>query len=117
LFFHEYINNLNILFYRQTLQLGQLIRNASNLPIFSIGAFACIDEKFSGVIHIFVLANEEPRGAWKILAGIGFGGNSAPVSRLRRDRISGGNASPEFLRYLLDEVRMYFELNPDDQNY
>ena len=56
----------------------------------------------------------EPRGAWKILAGIGFGGNSAPVSRLRRDRISGGNSDFEFWRYLLDEVRMYFEENPDD---
>src|SRR3989344_915472 len=50
-----------------------------------------------------------------ILAGIGVGGNSAPVSRLRRDRISGGNSDFEFWRYLLDEVRMYFELNPDDQ--
>ena len=40
----------------------------------------------------------EPRGAWKILAGIGFGGNSAPVSRLRRDRISGGNSDFEFWR-------------------
>ncbi|MEI8174973.1 MAG: hypothetical protein WCG28_03415, partial [bacterium] len=93
-----------------------MIRNASNLPIFSIGAFASIYEKFSGVVnHNFVLANDEPRGAWKILAGIGFGGNSAPVSRLQRDRISGGNSDFEFWRYLLDEVRMYFADNPDDQ--
>jgi hypothetical protein len=64
--------------------------------------------------HNFVLANEEPRGAWKILAGIGFGGNSAPVSRLRRDRISRADLDFDLLRYLLDKVRMFFEENPND---
>ncbi|HCY17944.1 TPA: hypothetical protein DHT42_01970 [Candidatus Nomurabacteria bacterium] len=63
------------------------------------------------------MANDEPRGAWKILAGFGFGGNSAQSSALRADAFFGGNASPEFLRYLLDEVRMFFEQNPDDQNH
>jgi len=57
----------------------------------------------------------EPRGVWKILVGIGFGGNSAPVSRLRRDRISGGNSDFQKLRYLLDKVRNYFEQNPDEE--
>ena len=55
----------------------------------------------------------EPRGAWKTLLDSEFGGGNALVSRLRRDRISGENSDFEFLRYLLDEVRMYFELNPD----
>ncbi len=40
----------------------------------------------------------EPRGAWKILAGFGFGGNSAPVSRLRRDRISRADLDFDLLR-------------------
>ena len=40
----------------------------------------------------------EPRGAWKILAGFGFGGNSAPVSRLRRDRISRADSDFVLLR-------------------
>jgi len=40
----------------------------------------------------------EPRGAWKILAGFGFGGNSARVSALCADAFFGGNASPEFWR-------------------
>jgi len=92
-----------------------LIRNTSNLPIFSVGAFASLDEKFFGVIiHRIALANDEPRGAWKILAGIGFGGNSAPVSRLRRDRISRADLDFDLLRYLLDKVRMFLEENPND---
>ena len=67
------------------------------------------------VYHIlFCIGNEEPRGAWKILAGFGFGGNSAQSSALRADAFFGGNASPEFLRCMLDKVRNYFELNPND---
>ena len=46
----------------------------------------------------------EPRGAWKILAGFGFGGNSAQSSALRADAFFGGNASPEFLRRVWYEV-------------
>ena len=60
------------------------------------------------------MANDEPRGAWKTLALSGFGGDSAHSSALRADQSFGGNLNSEFLRYLLDEVRMYFELNPDD---
>ena len=67
------------------------------------------------VYHIFIcIGNEEPRGAWKILAGFDFGGNSAQSSALRADAFFGGNASPEFLRCMLDKVRNYFELNPND---
>jgi len=62
----------------------------------------------------FCIGNDEPRGGWKILAGFGFGGNSARVSALRADAFFGGNASPEFLRYLLDKVRMFFEENPNE---
>ncbi|MCX6702213.1 MAG: hypothetical protein NTX96_03415, partial [Candidatus Zambryskibacteria bacterium] len=49
----------------------------------------------------------EPRGAWKILAGIGFGGNSAPVSRLRRDCISGGNSDFQKLRRRMDSNQIF----------
>ena len=65
-------------------------------------------------IYEFALANDEPRGAWKTLVLAGFGGGSAHWSALRADQSFGGNSDFEFLRYLLDEVRMYFELNPDD---
>jgi hypothetical protein len=57
----------------------------------------------------------EPRGAWKTLLDSGFGGGSAHSSALRADLVFGVNSDFEFWRYLLDEVRMYFELNPDDQ--
>jgi hypothetical protein len=56
----------------------------------------------------------EPRGAWKILAGFGFGGNSAQSSALRADAFFGGDALTQNLRCMLDKVRNYFELNPND---
>jgi len=40
----------------------------------------------------------EPRGAWKILAGFGFGGNSAQSSALRADAFFRGNALTQNLR-------------------
>ena len=66
-------------------------------------------------IFKFVLANEEPRGAWKTLLDSGFGGGSAHSSALRADPVFGANSDFEFWRCVLNEVRMYFELNPDDQ--
>jgi len=65
------------------------------------------------IIHKIVLANEEPRGAWKNLLDSGIFGGNAFVSRLRRDRISRADLDFDLLRYLLDEVRMYFEQNPE----
>ncbi|MBP6856776.1 MAG: recombinase family protein [Candidatus Pacebacteria bacterium] len=59
----------------------------------------------------------EPRGAWKNLLNSGIFGGNAFVSALRADHIFGGNLNSEFWRYLLDKVRMFFEENPDDQNY
>jgi len=67
------------------------------------------------VIHIFVLANEEPRGAWKILAGIGFGGDSAHTSALRADPFFRGDSDFVLMRCILDKVRMYFADNPNDE--
>ena len=70
--------------------------------------------QFNITIFYFALANEESRGAWKTLLDSGFGGGSAHSSALRADQSFGGNLNSEFLRYTLNEVRMYFELNPDD---
>jgi len=84
------------------------------LPIFRIGTFASIDKKLSGVInHNFVLANEEPRGAWRILAESGFCGGNSEQTALRADHIFGSETLFEKLRYSLYKVRMYFESNPD----
>ncbi len=67
------------------------------------------------VYHIFIcIGNEEPRGAWKILAGFGFGGNSAQSSALRADAFFRGGIDFKLVRCLLDKVRNYFELNPND---
>ena len=57
----------------------------------------------------------EPRGAWKTLLDSGFGGGNALVSALRADLILRSETLFEKLRCVLNEVRMYFELNPDDQ--
>ena len=57
----------------------------------------------------------EPRGAWRILLDSEFGGWNAEQTALRADNIFGGNLNSEFWRCVLNEVRMYFELNPDDQ--
>src|SRR3989338_7232069 len=85
-------------------------------PILCVGTFASIDKKLSGVInHNFVLANEEPRGAWRILAESGFCGGNAEQTALRADHIFGGNLNSEFWRCLLDKVRTFFETNPDEE--
>ncbi len=47
----------------------------------------------------------EPRGAWKILAEFGFGGNSAQSSALRADAFFGGNALTQNLRSRADSNR------------
>jgi len=66
------------------------------------------------VIHKIVLANEEPRGAWRILAESGFCGGNAEQTALRADHIFGGNLNSTFWRYLLDKVRMYFAENSEE---
>ncbi len=65
-------------------------------------------------ILYFVLANEEPRGAWKTLLDSGFGGGNALVSRLRRDPALSVSSDSEFWRCLLYKIRTYFESNPDE---
>ena len=73
-----------------------------------------IYEKLFGlIIHRIVLANDEPRGAWKTLLDSGFGGGNALVSALRADPDLRSETLFEKLRSVLNEVRMYFELNPD----
>jgi len=67
------------------------------------------------IIHRIVLANDEPRGAWKTLLDSGFGGGNALVSRLRRDPALSVSFDSEFWRYLLDKVRMYFAENPEEE--
>jgi hypothetical protein len=85
------------------------------LPIFSIGAFAGVYKKLSGVInHNFVLANDEPRGAWKNLLNSGILGGNAFVSALRADPNSASDSDFQFWRCVLDEVRIYFGQNPQD---
>ena len=49
-------------------------------------------------IFKFVLANDEPRGAWKTLLDSGFGGGSAHSSALRADPVFGGNSDFQFWR-------------------
>ena len=67
------------------------------------------------VYHFCIcIGNEEPRGAWKILAGSGFGADSAASPALRAGAFFGGNLDFEIGRYLLDKVRNYFEQNPND---
>jgi hypothetical protein len=56
----------------------------------------------------------EPRGAWKILAGYGFSDPNAKLSAQSAAAFFGGNAEFSFWRSILDEVRMYFELNPGE---
>jgi len=77
-----------------------LVSFASNMPIFCIGRFASIDEKLFGlIIHKFVLANDEPRGAWKTLLDSEFFGGNALVSCLRRDLVSASNSDFQFCRW------------------
>ncbi|MEN9582452.1 MAG: hypothetical protein RL641_406, partial [Candidatus Parcubacteria bacterium] len=90
--------------------------NTADLSVFVVRRLASIYEKLFGlIIHRIVLANDEPRGAWKTLLDSGFGGGNALVSRLRRDPALSVSSDSEFWRCVLNEVRMYFELNPDDQ--
>jgi len=56
----------------------------------------------------------EPRGAWKTLSDSGFFGGNAFVSRLRRDPVSASKNDFQFLRCVLDKVRMCFGQNPQD---
>ena len=85
------------------------------MPILCIGTFSSVYKKLSGVIiHRIVLANEEPRGAWKNLLDSGIFGGNAFVSRLRRDPILASDFDLQFWRCVLDEVRMYFGQNPQD---
>ena len=65
------------------------------------------------IIHKIALANEEPRGAWRILAELGFFGGNSEQTALRADHIFGSETLFEKLRYSLYKVRMYFESNPD----
>ena len=86
------------------------------MPIFGIGRFASVYEKLSGVIiHRIVLANEEPRGAWRILAESGFCGGNAEQTALRADHIFGSETLFENLRYSLYKIRTFFESNPDEE--
>ncbi|MBP9782344.1 MAG: hypothetical protein KBC50_01250 [Candidatus Pacebacteria bacterium] len=62
-----------------------------------------------------VLANEEPRGAWRILSESGFCGGNTEQTALRADHIFSGNLNSEFWRYLLDKVRKYFAENPEEE--
>ncbi len=72
---------------------------------------------FNITIFRIVLANEEPRGAWKTLLDSGFGGGNAEQTALRADHIFGSEALFENLRYSLYKIRTYFESNPDDTEY
>ncbi len=78
--------------------------------------FASINEKLFGlIIHNFVLANDEPRGAWKILLDSGlFGGNSEQTA-LRADHIFASEPDFIFWRYVLDKIRTFFEENPEEE--
>jgi hypothetical protein len=67
------------------------------------------------IIHSIVLANDEPRGAWKILSDSEFFGGNAEQTALRADHILPVSSDSQFWRCLLDKVRMYFEQNPDEE--
>ena len=70
---------------------------------------------FNSTIFYFVLANEEPRGAWKTLLDSGFGGGNAEQTALRADHIWGSEMFFQNLRYSLYKIRTYFETNPDEE--
>jgi hypothetical protein len=65
-------------------------------------------------IFVFVLANEEPRGAWKTLLDSEFGGGNSLVSARSADPDLSVSLDFENLRYSLYKIRTYFESNPDD---
>ena len=54
------------------------------------------------IIHKIVLANEKPRGAWRILAESGFCGGNAEQTALRADHIFGSETLFENLRRVRD---------------
>ena len=58
----------------------------------------------------------EPRGAWKIIAGLGLSAKPDQPSALRAGPFFCGELSPDVLRCLLDKVRNYFAHNPNDFN-
>ena len=75
---------------------------------------ASINEKLFGlIIHRIVLANDEPRGAWKILSDSEFFGGNAEQTALRADHIFRSDSDFIFWRCILDKVRMYFADNPN----
>ena len=55
----------------------------------------------------------EPRGAWRTLSDSGFFGGNAEQTALRADPISAPDSDFQFWRYLLDEIRSFFEQTPD----
>jgi hypothetical protein len=67
------------------------------------------------IIHIVVLANEEPRSAWRTLLDSGFFGGNSEQTALRADHIFGSEALFENLRYSLYKIRTFFESNPDEE--
>ena len=55
----------------------------------------------------------KPRGAWKTLSDSDFFGRQSEWSHLRCDPVLASETFSENLRCLLNEVRMFFEINPD----
>jgi hypothetical protein len=70
--------------------------------------------QYHHIISEFALANEEPRGAWRILMNSGFCGGNAKAPPLRGGSFGVSKTDSQKLRSLLYKVRMYFESNPDD---
>ncbi len=64
-------------------------------------------------IFLFVLANEEPRGAWKMLADTGLGGGKTKQPARSADRIVAPKTRLEIMRCVLYKIRTFFENNPD----
>jgi hypothetical protein len=62
-----------------------------------------------------VLANEEPRSAWRTLSDSGFFGGNSEQTALRADHIFGSETLFEKLRYSLYKIRTFFESNPDEE--
>jgi len=67
------------------------------------------------IIHIVALANEEPRGAWRILSESKFFGGNSEQTALRADHIFDSETLFEKLRYSLYKIRTFFESNPDEE--
>jgi hypothetical protein len=67
------------------------------------------------IIHIIVLANEEPRSAWRTLSDSGFFGGNSEQTALRADHIFASEPDFVFWRYVLNKIRTFFEMNPDEE--